>query len=208
MTEPPIPGQPRVLPMLSSLLAAAPDAAQQIRLGALRAAGIPSILGTGSDRRIDETLQVARRLAAWVETGDIDEALYPGRLEDAAADDDPWAPVHTPDPALLAALLETIERIDPSTRGDVDAPDAQSRYDSRNRVVIAALGVAVELGYDCGLGVSTSPDDREYPVIAYIELPTGQVSWHLPAYPTPWDGHDGATKSARIAAYAAEADRG
>ena len=39
------------------------------------------------------------------------------------------------------------------------------------------------------------------PIVVYLELPTGQVSWHLPAHPEQWDGHDTATKYDRIAAY-------
>jgi hypothetical protein len=42
----------------------------------------------------------------------------------------------------------------------------------------------------CGYpaGVRFDRDAPEWPVV-YIELPTGQVSWHVPQHPLKWDGH-------------------
>jgi hypothetical protein len=51
--------------------------------------------------------------------------------------------------------------------------------------------------------------DPEWENCVFIELPTGQVSWHyhdreadlfahLPAYTKPWDGHTTAEKYARV----------
>ena len=52
-------------------------------------------------------------------------------------------------------------------------------------------------------GVGYDPADPR-PVVVYLELPdTGQVSWHLPAHPHPWDGHTTADKYDRVAAYVA-----
>lgn len=53
--------------------------------------------------------------------------------------------------------------------------------------------------------------DPEWHGCVYIDLPTGQVSWHyhdshaelfahLPPYTKPWDGHDTAEKYARVMA--------
>lgn len=34
--------------------------------------------------------------------------------------------------------------------------------------------------------------------VVYIELPTGQVSWHMPEHPRAWDGHSTSLKYRRI----------
>ena len=65
-------------------------------------------------------------------------------------------------------------------------------YLDRNLAVQALAKVAQQLGYNIGI-----KDDLEWPIL-YIELPTGQVSWHIPknelieVFPTyagKWDGH-------------------
>lgn len=37
--------------------------------------------------------------------------------------------------------------------------------------------------------------------MVYLELPTGQVSWHLPAHGIGFDGHSTAEKYRRVDAY-------
>ncbi|MEV4826439.1 hypothetical protein [Micromonospora sp. NPDC049274] len=49
-------------------------------------------------------------------------------------------------------------------------------------------------------GVGHDPTDPR-PVVVYLELPTGQVSWHLPAHPAGWDGHSTTAKYARAQAF-------
>ncbi len=73
-------------------------------------------------------------------------------------------------------------------------------YDVRNRLVIHALGFADLLGYLSGIRID--PAEPEWPV-AYIELPQGQITYHLSQHPLPWDGHSTATKFERIEAYVA-----
>lgn len=104
------------------------------------------------------------------------------------------------DAGLLAQTLTLIEEIDPSANGTEGTPDAAERYAIRNRLVWGALAIATRGGYDCG--VALDPDEPDWPVV-YIELPTGQVSWHLPCWNGEWDGHNGATKAERIRAFAA-----
>ncbi len=70
-------------------------------------------------------------------------------------------------------------------------------YDERNTCTYFALGAAMSLGYDCGV---REGDDPRWPV-CYIDLPTGQVSWHLPRYPKKWDGHETTEKYQRVADY-------
>ena len=88
----------------------------------------------------------------------------------------------------LASLLRGIE-----------AADEQEDYAVRNAYVYQALGAASRLGYP--VGVRLDPAEPGWPV-AYIELPTGQVSWHLPAFAQAWDGHTIREKYARCRAYA------
>ena len=71
-------------------------------------------------------------------------------------------------------------------------------YAMRERLVLAALAAARASGLEAG--VRLDPAEPEWPVV-FIELPTGQVSWHLPQHATPWDGHTTAEKYARIGAY-------
>lgn len=79
-------------------------------------------------------------------------------------------------------------------------PD-EAYYD---RNLIAQL--AVKLAIQCGLKAGVRDRDSAW-AIAYIELPTGQVSWHipmnevipgLPDFNDNWDGHDLKTKRNRV----------
>ena len=69
-------------------------------------------------------------------------------------------------------------------------------YGDRNQAVILAAVFARQLGHTVGVG----EDEQKRPVI-YIDLPTGQCSWHVqheriervlcifPRYKGQWDGH-------------------
>ena len=87
--------------------------------------------------------------------------------------------------SLLSHTLREIERHD---------TDYEKRYD----LVLDALSQARNAGY--AAGIRLDPADPEWPVV-YIELPTGQVSWHLPQHPQPWDGHDTPEKYRRCRAF-------
>lgn len=78
------------------------------------------------------------------------------------------------------------------------AAEHDTDYNVRNPAIYHALALATQLGYPAGIRLD--PTEPDWPV-AYIDLPTGQVSWHLPAYPGTWDGHDTPTKLARCRAY-------
>ena len=67
-------------------------------------------------------------------------------------------------------------------------------YDLRNRNVIKAVWLAQLNGLQAGFRID--PKEPEWPC-AYIELPTGQVTWHLPQHPIEWDNHTGAEKYKR-----------
>lgn len=123
--------------------------------------------------------------------------------------------------ARMARLLARIAEIDPSARpmppcnqcppgyryGDegcghnppADVLAANSvAFAERYELVFACIHAAIQLGYPAGVAID--PRVPDWPV-AYIELPTGQVSWHMPAHPNPYDGHSTAEKYARIAEF-------
>ena len=77
----------------------------------------------------------------------------------------------------------------------------EEAYLDRNLAVQALAKMAERLGYTTGI-----KDDREWPIL-YIDLPTGQVSWHIPKqeiltdfkeYNGKWDGHDLHEKRKRL----------
>jgi len=71
-------------------------------------------------------------------------------------------------------------------------------YDERYGLVLAAVACAYWQGF--AAGIRLDPAEPEWPV-AYIELPTGQVSWHLPQHAIAWDGHTTEEKFRRIRAF-------
>lgn len=80
-------------------------------------------------------------------------------------------------------------------------------YFDRNQAVMAMARMAQKLGYKVGL--RTDPDEPDWPVLM-IDLPGGQVGWHLPkgevigdwpSYERPWDGHTLEEKRRRIEKY-------
>lgn len=83
-----------------------------------------------------------------------------------------------------------------------------TNYPVRYGLVLNAMSRAHQLGYPVGISWD-SADDPEldgFRAVVYIELPTGQVSWHMPEHGQPWDGHSTEEKHARIRAYGAGAD--
>jgi hypothetical protein len=68
-------------------------------------------------------------------------------------------------------------------------------YALRNGFVISAMRQAHIVGLPVGIRID--PEEPEWPVV-FIELPTGQVSWHIPQHGIPWDGHTTEEKFERI----------
>lgn len=77
-------------------------------------------------------------------------------------------------------------------------------YFDRNQAVQALARLAQKAGYVVGL--RTDPDEPQWPVLT-IDLPTGQVGWHLPRaevvgkwpkYEKEWDGHTVEEKRERL----------
>ena len=97
-------------------------------------------------------------------------------------------------------------------RVDLHTPDAiDAVYLERNRCVALIAKMTIALGYTAGIRTTEIDGwDPEWHNCVFIDLPTGQVSWHyhdrdadlfagLPPYTAPWDGHDTPTKYDRVA---------
>lgn len=72
-------------------------------------------------------------------------------------------------------------------------------YTVRYGLVLRALVQAHAAGLTAGIGW----DEHGLPgyrAVVYIELPAGQVSWHLPEHPQGWDGHSTELKYSRCRA--------
>ena len=74
-------------------------------------------------------------------------------------------------------------------------------YLDRNLCVQVMARMAEKLGYNVGV-----KENGDWPIL-YINLPTGQVSWHIPKadiagispeYHKEWDGHDVEIKRMRL----------
>lgn len=85
--------------------------------------------------------------------------------------------------AIALSLIQQIER------------QPQPDYEARYNIVMDAMLAARRCGWQAGIRID--PEEPEWPVI-YIELPTGQITWHIPQHPIPWDKHTTEEKHARI----------
>lgn len=84
--------------------------------------------------------------------------------------------------AILAEVLEQIEEHDED-------------YDVRYPLVWQAVVLALACGYAAGVRIDLA--QPKWPVV-YIDLPTGQVSWHMPQYAKGFDGHTTEQKYRRV----------
>lgn len=85
-------------------------------------------------------------------------------------------------------------------------------YAERNKCVALIAQMALAMGLTAGIGVHPEEDtswESDWRNIVFIDLPSGQVSWHihdsetemfmfLPVYPGKWDGHDTEEKYRRV----------
>lgn len=95
-------------------------------------------------------------------------------------------------PGSRASGMETLQEVLTAIH------NADQDYPARYPLVLLAMSLAIQVGYPVGIRID--PDAPEWPVI-YIELPTGQVSWHMPQHESDWDGHTTEDKYQRIAAF-------
>lgn len=85
-------------------------------------------------------------------------------------------------------------------------------YQERNQVLALLARMATALGWKVGIGQHPESDtawEKDWRTILFIELPTGQASWHfhdsevhllngLPFYEGAWDGHTTPEKYDRV----------
>lgn len=103
---------------------------------------------------------------------------------------------------MLSLYLLNVAEADPSNPDNDFAPELHERmYAKRTREMWMAAGFAANAGL--AVGIAIDPEQPDWPVL-YIELGDGigQVSWHVPAHPVPFDGHDTAEKYKRIGDFA------
>lgn len=118
-------------------------------------------------------------------------------------------------PTTMSIVLAVADSAVKVARERLDAKDTETRtladvladiekhdtdYDVRYGLVIEALHLALTAGYQAGIGIDHS-EEVGFRTVAYIELPTGQISWHMPEHPKPWDGHTTSLKYRRIRWY-------
>lgn len=106
----------------------------------------------------------------------------------------------------LSLNLIAIESNDPSSftfTGDEEKK--QEHYDIRNNQIYEAVFFARNAGLKAGFCIHTPVQeiidnnwDERWGVVAYIELPTGQVSWHIESPDIKYDGHTYEQKHQRI----------
>lgn len=78
-------------------------------------------------------------------------------------------------------------------------------YSNRNLFVYEAIPLALRCGYKAGIRID--PSEPEWPV-AFIDLPTGQISYHLEQFKDGWDGHTTEQKRLRLFAFIAAVSQG
>lgn len=112
-----------------------------------------------------------------------------------------------PAPSLTELLAELRDQMVFNRVAAENAHAAKNvAYFERNLIAQLAAALAMELDYPVWIGIDES--EPEWPVL-FIELPTGQVSWHLPKSELHqgvfvefgkrrWDGHTTDTKHERI----------
>ena len=110
--------------------------------------------------------------------------------------------------ARLRRVLKKIYNIDPSRSGNWFSDNQEQMYDLRNVLVKKAVVLAIDAGYKAGYVMHSPLEDLisgvwepEWSVVAIIELPTGQVSWHLDSRGLKYDGHRDCQKWGRVIEY-------
>ena len=90
---------------------------------------------------------------------------------------------------------------------EMESSTLQDAYFDRNQVVMALALLC--RAYRLPVGIQIPGGDSDWPIL-FIDLPQGQVSWHLPAneittefplYSGEWDGHTLEQKRERLAAF-------
>lgn len=84
---------------------------------------------------------------------------------------------------------------------EVQREDQHERYKNRAYFLYQALSLAISCGFDAGIRID--PKEPDWPVV-FIELPTGQISYHIEQHQQTWDNHTTEQKRLRILQYIAD----
>lgn len=82
-----------------------------------------------------------------------------------------------------------------------------TNYDVRYMLVLQALLYARKLGLQSGIDwADNNPKAvaNKCRIVIYIQLPTGQISWHMPEFGVAYDDHTTEEKYDRIEQYVRE----
>jgi hypothetical protein len=115
-----------------------------------------------------------------------------------------------PDPDEIRELKSHITELEEKVAGLESQKD--QAYSERNRVLSLFAVLAWKFGWRVGRALHPETDklwDKVWRNILFIDLPTGQASWHfhdnevhllggLPEYPDQWDGHTTPEKYKRL----------
>lgn len=98
---------------------------------------------------------------------------------------------------LLNWFAEVLE-MDRKAKSEPNTTRRSVAYFLRNRAILKAFSFAIDMGIHCGIRID--PEDPEWPVV-FFQLPTGQVSFHIPEFETPWDLHTPEQAAERLTDY-------
>lgn len=108
-----------------------------------------------------------------------------------------------------ASLVSDAPQVTSPESGPSMLAQLNSLYAERNLCVSLLCKMALALGLSCGIGIDEAEPDPLWKHVAFIDLPSGQVSWHVhsdelpnfrgvPLYSRPYDGHSTDEKYARV----------
>ena len=116
-----------------------------------------------------------------------------------------WATITPHDPPLMNDFERRL--LDERDALELEKNNA---YEERERCVALIAALALARGWEAGMARTAIEGwDEEWHGLTLIDLPTGQVSWHmhgshapffegLPQYSGVWDGHDTKEKYRRV----------
>lgn len=88
---------------------------------------------------------------------------------------------------------------------NIQAHEELGELNLRDRAIVSAVQFASYMGLKSGFrpreDETVPAPDWAGKIVAYIELPTGQVAFYMQKHTVEYDGHDRATKIKRIADY-------
>ena len=110
---------------------------------------------------------------------------------------------------MLKSILPAIEKNDPSSFTYAGTEEEKEEaYAIRNDMIYKAVHYARMAFLTAGFKIHTPVSeivengwDEKWGVVAYIVLPTGQVSWHIEAPDVSFDGHTYEDKHERISKF-------